>query len=71
MNEEKARKLLESNGNLDAEKIDEIICHRPRIEKIAIKDIKLRTFISQDDGRDDLVGHVYDITYGTIRKGTG
>lgn len=69
MNEEKARKLLESNGNLDAEKIDEIICHRPRIEKIAIKDIKLRTFITQDEGRDDLVGHVYDITYGTIRKG--
>ena len=69
MNEEKARMLLESNGNLDAEKIDQIICHRPRIEKIAIKDIKLRTFISQDEGRDDLVGHVYDITYGTIRKG--
>ncbi len=69
MNEEKARKLMESNGNLDAEKIDEIICHRPRIEKIAIKDIKLRTFITQDVGRDDLVGHVYDITYGTIRKG--
>lgn len=69
MNEEKARKLLESNGNLDAEKIDEIICHRPRIEKIAIKDIKLRTFITQDVGRDDLVGHVYDITYGTIHKG--
>ncbi len=69
MNEEKARMLLESNGNLDAEKIDQIICHRPRIEKIAIKDIKLRTFITQDVGRDDLVEHVYDITYGTIRKG--
>ena len=69
MNEEKARMLLENNGNLDAEKIDQIICHRPRIEKIAIKDIKLRTFITQDAGRDDLVGHVYDITYGTIRKG--
>jgi amidophosphoribosyltransferase len=69
MDEEKARLLLESNGNLDAEKINQIICHRPRVEKIAIKDIKLRTFISQDDGRVDLVGHVYDITYGTIRKG--
>jgi amidophosphoribosyltransferase len=42
---------------------------RPRVEKVAIKDIKLRTFITQDKGRDDLVGHVYDITYGTIRKG--
>lgn len=41
---------------------------RPRLEKVALKDIKLRTFISQDKGRDDLVGHVYDVTYGTIRK---
>ncbi|KPL22290.1 MAG: amidophosphoribosyltransferase [Bacteroides sp. SM1_62] len=69
MNEEKARLLLKGNGKLDEEKIDQIICHRPRVEKIAVKDIKLRTFISQDEGRDDLVGHVYDITYGTIRKG--
>ena len=69
MDEEKARLLLENNGNLDVEKIEQIICHRPRVEKIAIKDVKLRTFISQDDGRGDLVGHVYDITYGTIRKG--
>jgi amidophosphoribosyltransferase len=69
MNEEKVRLLLESNGNLDAEKIEQIICHRPRVEKIAIKDIKLRTFISQDEGRGDLVGHVYDVTYGTVRKG--
>jgi len=42
---------------------------RPRVEKIAIKDVKLRTFITQDQDRDDLVEHVYDITYGTIRKG--
>jgi amidophosphoribosyltransferase len=69
MNKEKARLLLENNGSLDAEKIDQILCHKPRVEKIAIKDIKLRTFITQDEGRDDLVGHVYDITYGTIRKG--
>ncbi len=69
MDEEKARLLLENNGNLDVEKIEQIICHRPRVEKIAIKDVKLRTFISQDEGRGDLVGHVYDITYGTIRKG--
>jgi amidophosphoribosyltransferase len=69
MNQEKARLLLENNGELDEEKIDQIICHRPRVEKIAIKDVKLRTFISQDAGRDDLVGHVYDVTYGTVRKG--
>jgi len=40
------------------------------LKKIAVKDIKLRTFISQDEGRDDLVGHVYDITYDTVRKGS-
>jgi amidophosphoribosyltransferase len=69
MNEEKSRLLLENREALDAEKIAQIIRKRPRVEKIAIKDIKLRTFISQDEGRDDLVEHVYDITYGTIRKG--
>ena len=42
---------------------------RPRIEKIAVKDIKLRTFITEDDSRDDLVAHVYDVTYGVIRRG--
>lgn len=41
--------------------------YKPRIEKIAIKDVKMRTFITQDDERDDLVAHVYDVTYGTIR----
>ena len=40
---------------------------RTRAEKIAIKDVKLRTFITQDDSRDDLVAHVYDITYGTVK----
>ncbi len=54
---------------LTEEDLVEIISERPRVEKIAIKDIKLRTFISQDKGRDDLVGHVYDITYGTLRPG--
>ncbi|MBN2756839.1 MAG: amidophosphoribosyltransferase [Bacteroidales bacterium] len=48
----------------------QILKHRPRVEKIAIKDVKMRTFITQDDGRDDMVEHVYDITYGTIKKGT-
>ena len=43
---------------------------RTRIEKIAIKDAKLRTFITQDDSRDDLVAHVYDITYGSVRPKT-
>lgn len=46
--------------------LDAILSMKPRIEKIAIKDVKLRTFITQDQDRDDLVTHVYDITYGTI-----
>ena len=41
---------------------------RPRIEKIAIKDAKLRTFITEDKSRNDLVEHVYDITYGVVKK---
>jgi len=49
--------------------LDEILSMKPRIEKIAIKDVKLRTFITQDQDRDDLVAHVYDITYGTIVPG--
>lgn len=53
---------------MDEDKLIEIISERPRVEKVALKDLKLRTFITQDKGRDDLVGHVYDITYGTIRR---
>jgi len=46
-----------------------ILLKKPRIEKVAIKDVKLRTFIAQDQGRKDLVEHVYDVTYNTLRKG--
>ncbi|MCF8379752.1 MAG: amidophosphoribosyltransferase [Bacteroidales bacterium] len=53
---------------MDEDKLLEIISERPRVEKVALKDIKLRTFISQDKGRNDLVGHVYDTTYGTIKR---
>lgn len=53
----------------DEKQLDEILSIRARVEKIAIKDAKLRTFITQDDARDDLVTHIYDITYGTVRKG--
>jgi len=66
---DKIRLIKESNGSLDDDEMAEIISRRPRIEKVAIKDIKLRTFISQDKGRKDLVNHVYDITYGTIKRG--
>jgi amidophosphoribosyltransferase len=54
---------------LTREELEKIIGWRPRVEKIAVKDVKLRTFITEDTRRDDLVGHVYDITYGVIRRG--
>ncbi len=53
----------------DAEKLSEMINRRIRIEKIAIKDVKMRTFITEDAGRNEMVQHVYDITYGTVRPG--
>ncbi len=61
--------ILALGDKLKEKEIDRIMIKRIRVEKIAIKDIKLRTFIAQDKGRDDLVGHVYDITYGTVREG--
>jgi len=53
--------------NNTKKKLDEIICLKPRVEKIAIKDAKLRTFITQDESRDDLVAHIYDVTYGIVK----
>ncbi|MCF8346084.1 MAG: amidophosphoribosyltransferase [Bacteroidales bacterium] len=69
MTDDKINEIKAGNGTMDNDRLAEIILRRPRIEKVAIKDIKLRTFISQDKGRKDLVNHVYDITYGTIRRG--
>ncbi|MFT6843998.1 MAG: amidophosphoribosyltransferase [Flavobacteriales bacterium] len=65
----KAKKIHALGANPSLEAVTEILSHRTRIEKIAIKDAKLRTFITSDAGRDDLVEHVYDITYGTVNKG--
>jgi amidophosphoribosyltransferase len=59
---------LIKKGNLSEDELKKSLNRKIRIEKIAIKDTKLRTFITQDDGRDDLVAHVYDITYGTVKK---
>ena len=53
----------------EPDKLKEILSFRPRVENVAVKDLKLRTFITQDSQRDDLIGHVYDITYGIIRPG--
>lgn len=69
MLKEKVRTIKEKNGGLTEADIETIISARPRVEKIAVKDVKLRTFISQDKGRDDLVGHVYDVTYGALNEG--
>lgn len=70
LNEEKIKQIQALGANPSLEAIEEIIHRRARIEKIAIKDAKLRTFITQDDTRDDLVANVYDITYGGIRPHT-
>ena len=67
LNEKKIAQIQALGSNPTEEEIQEIIRQRARIEKIAIKDAKLRTFITQDDSRDDLVSHIYDITYGGIR----
>lgn len=67
--ETKIQQLISKNGTLDKEELKSIVNKRPRVEKIAIKDVKMRTFITDDSGRDDLVEHVYDVTYGTVVPG--
>jgi amidophosphoribosyltransferase len=64
----KKKQIKALNGGLTEENIAEIIAVEPRMEKIAIKDVKLRTFISGDNGRNDLVAHVYDVTYGVVKN---
>lgn len=61
--------IIKEGKNLTAGKLDEIFNLKPRVEALAVKDIKLRTFISQESSRDDLVAHVYDVTYGLVRDG--
>ena len=62
------KKILENKDKINDESLKKILSFRPRIEKVAIKDAKLRTFITDDVNRDELVKHVYDITYGSIKK---
>jgi amidophosphoribosyltransferase len=69
LNVRKVEEIQALGNNASADEIASIINQRTRIEKIAIKDAKLRTFITQDNSRDDLVTHIYDITYGSVRKG--
>ncbi len=62
--------LLNRADRISDKELEEVLGIAPRIEKIAIKDVKLRTFITQDADRGDMVAHVYDTTYGLIKKGT-
>ena len=68
LNQLKQQQIL-AEKNITAEKLNEILSQKIRKEKVAIKDVKLRTFITEDSSRDDLVAHVYDITYGSVEKG--
>ena len=61
------KKELNKEKKLNIDKLTKMLNLKPRIEKIAIKDAKLRTFITEDSDRDDLVAHVYDITYGVVK----
>jgi len=68
LNDIKKERILSWNKDFDEEKLTEMINRKVRIEKIAIKDVKLRTFITEDSSRNEMVQHVYDITYGTVNK---
>ena len=69
LNKIKIERILSWDKNFDAEKLSEMVNRRIRIEKIAIKDVKMRTFITEDLNRNEMVQHIYDITYGTVRPG--
>ena len=68
LNKIKIERILSWNGNVTPDKLEEMINRKIRQEKIAIKDVKLRTFITEDSSRNEMVQHVYDITYGTVKK---
>lgn len=69
LNEEKVQQILKLGHNPNLEELEKILSRRIRSEKVAIKDIKLRTFIAEGNSRNDLAAHVYDITYGSLRPG--
>lgn len=69
LNKIKVERILSWGNEATPDKLTEMVNRRVRLEKIAIKDVKLRTFITNDDQRNEMVQHVYDITYGTVREG--
>ena len=68
LNKVKIQRILSWKGVFDEEKLSEMVNRKIRVEKVAIKDVKMRTFITEDASRSEMVQHVYDITYGTVRK---
>ena len=69
LSQAKISRIIGLGANPDPDEVKSILDERARVEKIAIKDAKLRTFITEDANRDDLVAHVYDIAYGTVNPG--
>ncbi len=68
MNKEVINEIMQNKNTINEKRLNYLLSSKPRIEKVAIKDAKLRTFIADDNGRDELVAHVYDITYGSIKE---
>lgn len=69
LNQQKVEEIEKLNGQITHEKLEEILSRRICSEKLAWKDIKMRTFIAEGNSRNDLAAHVYDITYGSVRPG--
>ena len=67
LNQRKAKAIINQKDTLTEDTLKELLSVKIRTEKIAIKDAKLRTFITEDSSRDDLVAHVYDVTYGVVK----
>ncbi|MBC7850953.1 MAG: amidophosphoribosyltransferase [Chitinophagaceae bacterium] len=68
LNKIKIQRIMSWGKDFDEEKLTEMVTRRVRVEKVAIKDVKMRTFITEDASRNEMVQHVYDITYGTVAK---
>jgi amidophosphoribosyltransferase len=69
LNHLKTEHIKSFNGGMDDTALERILSLRPRVEKLAIKDVKLRTFITNDSDRSNMVSHVYDVTYGQVASG--
>jgi amidophosphoribosyltransferase len=69
LNQIKVQRIMAWGKDFDEEKLSEMVNRKIRVEKIATKDVKMRTFITEDASRSEMVQHVYDITYGTVEKG--